>query len=331
MPIATNTQDSADRHTRYVLFAIASSVLSSVATIFKVQGLHYINPLAAACVGVLFAGVLTFVYLAITSNLPSWKSIIEARKPIIQLTLCRPIISNIVFTIGLSYTSAVEAIFLTKMEPYLVIFWIWLLDRVRPTGNHLVLLLLHVGGAILLSAGSHGMNHGVSWLGDLVIIVAVFSAALSYRYAPQVTRSLKPLQTAAVVELLGGLVTLPVLFFVPAPTFSHQELIGWMYVGVHSIVFYILSISLLYASLQGIEGWLSSALRATGPVVATPVAMIFLGETLTPIQALGAITVLVTSALISKRDAKRAGTKGEGTRPLADEPHEAKVARARMT
>jgi drug/metabolite transporter (DMT)-like permease len=59
--------------------------------------------------------------------------------------------------------------------------------------------------------------------------------------------------------------------------------------------------SLLYASLNGIEGWLSSALRATGPVIATPIAFLFFGETLTPIQIFGALVVIITSVLISRR------------------------------
>jgi drug/metabolite transporter (DMT)-like permease len=292
----------ASYRSRCIVFAIASSILSSVATVFKVQGVAYIDPLIAASVGVLFAGVISLAYLALRSDLPSWKSLVEVRKPLLMLTLCRPVLSNTIFSVGLFYTSAVEAVFLTKMEPYLVIFWVWLLDGKRPTGNHLALLLVHIIGAILLSAGNHKVNHGVAWFGDLIIVCSVVSAALSYRYAPQVTTALKPLQTAAVVEALGGIITLPLILLAPPLTFSDQEMVGWMYLGVHSVLFYVLAISLLYASLGGIEGWLSSALRATGPLVAAPVAVIFLGEELTATQVVGALVVLVTSGLISKRD-----------------------------
>lgn len=273
---------------------------------FKVQGVQIINPFVAGSIGVLFAGTLTLLYLALTSNLPSWKSIVSVRRPLLMLTLCRPILSNTIFTIGIAYSSAVEAVFLTKMEPYLVIFWVWLLDGVRPSGNHLLLLILHIAGAVLLSVGGSGLGvGGVSWFGDLIIVCAVVTAALSYRYAPQVTTTLRPLQTAAVVEVLGGLTTLPLVLLAPPLTFSHQELVGWAYIGAHSILFYILAISLLYASLQGIEGWISSAMRATGPLVAAPVAIIFFGETLTLTQGVGALVVLVTSALISKKGGKK--------------------------
>jgi probable blue pigment (indigoidine) exporter len=250
---------------------------------------------------VFFAGLLALVLLAITRNLPSWEAVKRVRVPLIKVAFLRAVFSNMIFTVGLAYTTGVEAVFLTKMEPYLVIFWAWTLDKRRPSGNHLVLLVVHVLGAVLLSVGDRGLSGGVSWFGDLIIVTAVVTAALSYRYAPQVTKVLNPMQTACLGELLGGIVTLPIaLAFVPL-VFGPEQQLGWMYVGVHAILFYILAMSFLYASLGGIEGWLSSALRASGPIVATPIAFLFFGETLSPIQIVGALVVVVTSALISRK------------------------------
>ena len=290
---------------RFITYAIISSVLSSIATLFKVQGVRYLPPILAASVGVLFAGLLTFLVLAGTRNLPSWKSIKQVGKPLLQLSLCRSFFSNLIFTTGLLYTTGVEAVFLTKMEPYLVIFWVWILDKHRPSGNHLALLLVHVAGAILLSAGSSTQAHGVSWFGDLLVVCAVVTAALSYRFAPKVTKVLNPLQTACVSETLGGLASLPIALALCPIELGPEQIEGWLFIAAHSILFYVFSIALLYASLNGIEGWLSSALRATGPVLATPIALIFFGETLTLVQLVGAATVLLTSALISKDKRKK--------------------------
>jgi probable blue pigment (indigoidine) exporter len=295
-----NIEHHPDR-SRFIAYAIISSVLSSVATIFKVQGVRHVPPVLAAAGGVFFAGLLAFVLLALTKNLPSWEKIKQVRIPLFKVVICRAVVSNIIFTVGLSYTSGVEAVFLTKMEPYLVIFWSWVLDHKRPSGNHLALLLVHVAGAILLAVGDSGFNGKVSWFGDLIIITAVVTAALSYRYAPQVTRVLHPTQTACLGELAGGLITLPVALLISPLAFGPNEQLGWFYISIHSILFYVLAMSFLYASLNGIEGWLSSALRATGPVIATPIALLFFGETLTLLQLFGALVVLVTSALISRR------------------------------
>jgi probable blue pigment (indigoidine) exporter len=285
---------------RFITYAVLSSVISSGATLFKVQGVRTVPPLLAAAVGVLFGGVLALLILAASRRLPTWVALWKVRIPLLQLTASRALFSNLIFTVGLSYTTGVEAVFLTKMEPYLVIFWCWLLDKQRPSGDHLALLLLHVAGAFLLSVGDAGIGGGISWFGDLLIVSAVVTAALSYRFAPQVTKVLTPFQTAAVVETLGGLVSLPfALLFCPLQ-FGPEQQIGWLYVGAHSVLFYMVAIVLLYASLGGIEGWLSSALRATGPLVAAPVAFLFFGESLTGLQLVGAGIVLVTSALISK-------------------------------
>ncbi len=293
--------DLTSNRSRFITYAIISSVLSSVATLFKVQGVRHIPPVLAAAGGVFVAGLLALVLLAITRNLPSWDAMKRVRVPLVKVAFLRSVCSNMIFTVGLAYTTGVEAVFLTKMEPYLVIFWAWTLDKRRPSGNHLALLVVHLLGAVLLSVGDKGFSGGVSWFGDLIIVTAVVTAALSYRYAPQVTKVLNPMQAACLGELLGGIATLPIALAFSPLVFGPEQQLGWMYVGVHAILFYILAMSFLYASLGGIEGWLSSALRATGPVVATPIAFLFFGETLSPLQLVGALVVVVTSGIISRK------------------------------
>jgi drug/metabolite transporter (DMT)-like permease len=192
------------------------------------------------------------------------------------------------------------------MEPYLVIFWVWILDGKRPSRKHLMLLVVHIFGAILLSAGGDIEKSLIApvngQLGDLLIAIAVVTAALSYRYAPQVTKTLTPMQTSTVAETIGGLITLPVALWLCPIEFGPAQQVGWFYIGVHSVLFYVLAITFLYASLSGIESWLSSALRAVGPLVAVPIAWIFFDERLTSLQMVGAGIVLLTSALISRKE-----------------------------
>ncbi len=288
-------------HYYFVFCAVLSSILSSIATLYKAQGVHILPPFLAAPVGILFGGLISFVYLAVRRNLPTLEQLRAVKIPLIKLALCRCVFSNMIFTYGLSLSSGVEAVFLTKMEPYLVIFWVWILDRIRPSSNHLLLLAVHVFGALMLSIGSEQSPGEISWLGDLMIVFGVVGAALSYRFAPQTTKILSPLQAASAAELLGGLITIPLIVPYLPLALGQQEILGWFYVGIHSIFFYVFSISLLYTSLGGIEGWLSSALRATGPVIAAPIALLFFDESLTAIQILGALLVIVTSGILSKK------------------------------
>ena len=298
--------------TRCIVFAILSSVLSSVGTLFKVQGVKTVPPLIAAAGGVLFAGLILWGYLILTRQLPSRSAIRKVWRPLLMLTLCRSVCSNILFTTGISMSSGVEAVFLTKMEPYLVIFWVWILDRHRPSSNHLFLLIVHIIGAILLSAGGMTHNGTISWSGDFLIVCGVVTAALSYRFSPKVTAALTPVQAATIAETIGGLATLPLALLLCPLQFGAAEQVGWLYLGVHAIMFYVFAVALLYASLKGIEAWLSSALRATGPVIATPIALLLFGETLTSVQALGAAIVLITSALISRGERRKARIENVG-------------------
>ncbi|MCC6954002.1 MAG: DMT family transporter [Deltaproteobacteria bacterium] len=290
---------------RCIFFAIMSSTLSSVATLFKVQGVEHVAPLLGASVGVLFAGLISFPYLAFRRQLPTFSQLWAVRSPLIKLIIARPIISNILFTVGLTMKTGVKAVFLTKMEPYLVIFWVWVLDGKRPSGRHLNLLLVHILGAILLSVGDFTTISSAQW-GDAIIFTAVITAGLSYRYAPRVTAVLTPTQTAAVTETAGGLLTLPIALAMCSVALGPEQREGWMYLAVHSVLFYVLAVPLLYASLGGIEGWHSSALRATGPLTAVPIAYFFFGERLSSVQLLGGLVVLTTSALVSRPARKRA-------------------------
>lgn len=285
-----------------ISFAVLSTTLSSIGTLFKVRGVHLVPPVPGAIGGVLFAGILSLLYLAWRKQLPSLKDLRRVAKPLVCLILCRPVFANILFTIGLSMSSGIKAVFLTKMEPYLIIFWTWVIDGVRPSRKHLSLLIIHLFGALLLSVGNFTELGNGGHLGDLIIALAVITAALSYRFAPRITAVLNPIQTSTVSELLGGLITLPLAFLYAPTSFGPEEQWGWICIGIHSILFYAIAIPLLYASLHRIAGWQSSALRAVGPIIAAPIAWIGFGERLGPSQIVGALVVIVTSALISKSE-----------------------------
>jgi probable blue pigment (indigoidine) exporter len=62
--------------------------------------------------------------------------------------------------------------------------------------------------------------------------------------------------------------------------------------------------TLWYWALERLDGWLVSALRAVGPVLAAPVAWIFFEQKLSPLQILGAAIVLLTAFLLSKLQAR---------------------------
>ncbi len=280
-----------------ILFVALSSACSSIATVFKVAAVRDIDPFHAALWGVLFASVVLFCIVRIRGEALSFARLRTVWKPLLGLVITRPVIGNILFTLGMAHSTGIKAMMLTKMEPYVVLLWVWLIDRKNPKSSDLGLLALHVCGAILLSVGTQFELGAAQW-GDILIGGAVLSAALSYRFVPKVTAELGSLQTNAWVELLGGLVILPfVLYFVPF-TLDESQYQGWLFMVIHVLLFNVVALSLWYASLKNLEHWLSSALRALGPLVAAPFAWYFFNERVDIVQGLGAVLVLGTSVLL---------------------------------
>jgi drug/metabolite transporter (DMT)-like permease len=288
-----------------VFFVALSAACSSVATVFKVAAVSVIHPLHAAVMGVLFAALVLFIVVRVKGEKISLTALVPIWKPLLALVILRPILGNILFTFGMAYSTGIKAMMLTKMEPYVVLLWVWLLDGKSPKSSDVTLLLLHIFGAVLLSVGAD-LHFGSAQIGDVLIGCAVLFAALSYRYVPQVTSKLGAIQTNAWVELFGGLLIAPFIFlFLPLTIAPHQYQ-GWYYMAAHVLLFNVIALSLWYASLKNLEHWLSSALRALGPIVAAPFAWFFFDERIDAIQAVGGALVLATSVLLVRANRSKA-------------------------
>jgi probable blue pigment (indigoidine) exporter len=98
---------------------------------------------------------------------------------------------------------------------------------------------------------------------------------------------------------IGGLILLPFAFLF-SPTLAWTSAIGWNYLIGYVIMFNVIGLTLWFAALKTVKGWIVSALRALGPIAGMPVAFLLFGETLTPIQIVGAAVVLATSFLIAR-------------------------------
>ena len=65
-------------------------------------------------------------------------------------------------------------------------------------------------------------------------------------------------------------------------------------------MFQVIGLTLWFVALKFMQGWIVSALRAVGPVIAAPFAFLFFGQSLSCFQVGGAVLVLATSALIAR-------------------------------
>jgi len=280
------------------LFAILSPFFSSVATIFKTGAAKNLTPLVVIVVGGIIGSIILFFISKLFREKFNFQKLKANRKDLILVFLLRSLLGELFLTFGLSQTSAIKAIFFTKIEPYfvLILAWIFLKEKVLP--KHLILLLIHLIGAIILSTGGNINIVGKAQIGDLFIIIAMVLFASSYNYGKRLAQNVSSIYSNALTMGMASLILLPFLLFFSAPTKFDFQPQGWVYLLIYVVLFNVLGLTFWYASLKTVKGWIVSSLRYIGPVIGAPVAYFLLGETLSLTQLFGAAIIIVTSYLI---------------------------------
>lgn len=279
--------------------ALFSSIFSSISVIFQIRSIQYLSPYAVSSLALIIGALFFFVGFAAYKSFPSFSKLRVAFRSLLALIILRCVLGNFLFVYSLSLTTGIKAMFFTKAEPYFVLFWVWVLKKGGVNRKHIVLLMIHIFGAIFLSTGGN-FNLGESQYGDLLILLAMCCSSLSYFYGIDASHAIGARATNAITQFCGGLLLLPVaIMLTPTHSWSLNS-VGWVYLLIHILLFNVVALTLWFKALRSVDAWIVSALRAIGPVVAAPLAWLFLGESLNEIQIVAAIVVLLTSALIAK-------------------------------
>lgn len=283
-----------------LIFAIISPLLNSISTIFKSAATKALGPFAVLSFGSLLGAFLLISYSLLRKQKFSFSHLKDNFKDFFLLILTRPILGELLFVFGLGLTLGAKAILFTKIEPYFVLFWHWILMKEKVTANQLILLAIHIGGAILLSTGGNFVGAQSAQIGDLMIILAMGLFSLSYFPAKKVAVKIGATQANSLMLLVSGLFFLPFVFLFSAPEAFNLLNKGWTYLVLSTIIFTTVGLTLWFASLKSVKGWIVSALRSLGPIVGLPFAYILFGEKLSGIQLFGGVIILATSFLITR-------------------------------
>lgn len=287
------------QHRKFLFAGIFSSVFSSVAWIFEETAVRNLSPLIVSSFASLFAALLllpfTYSYLTRENFLKLW----QIRKTFLLVVLVRNVIGFLLFLNALLYTSSAKTMFLTKMESYIILLIHWLVFKERVSKREMILLLIHILGAIILSAGDN-IRISSEMTGDVLIILGLFASASVYYPGKKISQTIGPLQSTLLTNLCSGLMILPFALYFDFEILTKNEYfnIGIYNLFITALLYYSASTVLWFYSLKGIVHWLNSALRCLGPLIAFPLAWIFFEKTLSIIQILGAIIVILTSLLL---------------------------------
>lgn len=282
-----------------IALSIFSSIFSSIATVFATGAVKLLNPLSVAGLGSIIGGIILFFWAKSSGRLPSLKALKRNWKDVIVQIIFRTTVGHAMLLIGFSLTFAIKAVFFSKIEPFFVLLWGFLLGRERIYPRQVFILVVHLAGAFLLSTGGNIAVFTTAQLGDALIIGAMFLLAYTYYSGARLAKNIGVRSTTAITSLAGGSVNAS-LGFLLFPLGTLSSALGWIYFVGYMLTFHIIGITMWYAALKTVRGWIVSAVRAIGPIVGALLALALFGDMLTQVQIIGAAVILLTSALIVK-------------------------------
>lgn len=280
-----------------LMAAILSPFFSSVSTIFKSEAARDLTPLIVVSFGGIIGSIILFAIAAIRKEKISIKLLKHNIKDLSFLVVLRFMIGELTMTYGLANTSAIKAIFFTKIEPFFVLILAWFILKEKIKAKHLVLLGAHLFGAILLSTGGLFL---LPHLGDLLIIFSMFCFAVTYISGKRIAHAIGSTLGSAIPMGVASLLLFPFAIFSSRQNLFSYPSKGWEFLLIYVILFNVIALTLWYFSLKAVKGWIVSALRYLGPILGAPVAYFMFGQTLNTNQAIGALIIISTSFLIAR-------------------------------
>ena len=279
--------------------AILSTIASSVAWIVEREAVLSLGTFAVAALSPLLGGLCILLFGKLRGELKPLTELLRHKREVLLLFTARYLLGSLLLTYSLAFTTASKAMFLTKMEPYAVALIAWVIYGQSLSARAVVLLIVHVIGAMLLSTGGV-FTFSQEYIGDLLIGAGIICNAMSYQPAQHLARVAGASATAGYLSLVSGILLLPfaLVFDSGAFAFSSGNLYGWGNLAATVVLFHAVSLLLWYHALRGLDAWLVSALRCLGPVIAAPIAWICYNQTLSATQILGALIVVLTSLLL---------------------------------
>jgi drug/metabolite transporter (DMT)-like permease len=275
-----------------------SSVCSSVGLIYAGELVHQAPPLLAVGMSYLLAGVLFVITDVVRKEKINFVAIYRYRKELLAYTLSRAFGAGLL-AYALFLTTSAKVVFFAKIEPYLVMFWMWMMHKEKPNSKNILLLFVHITGAVFLSMGDF-KPIGHEQYGDLLMLGAITCFSFSYPIVKNLSKEVDPISISAIANVSsalflylaycgyhGGFVAIPYI----NPYYGFMQGAVGLYIGI----------GLWLYTVKSLEPWIASSLRTLGPIVAAPVAWIVFDQKLTLTQIAGAAVVIVTSALISRQ------------------------------
>lgn len=261
-------------------------VLAAFAFPFAKIGLNEIDPFVYAffrfnLATLIFIPVLYFIH---KKKRIIWK---DRLKIFIAGLIIIPF-NQVLFLVGQSKTSAAHSSLLFATIPIFLYVLAIMFLKEKPTFRRSIGILIASGGVFIILSGGK-LEFGTEYLvGDLLILIAVLAWAIG-------TIILKPLavkygafRVTGLALTYGSIVYFPYgLFKVLNNSLANVTMIGWLSIVYMAIIVSIVAYFLWYWTLKYMEASRIAVLQNIQPIIATAVAAILLGETISGNFVLG--------------------------------------------
>ena len=287
--------------------AVAAAVLSAAcwgtATVMSKAVLAHMPPLTllsvqlTASIAVLWLAVLVLqrrVRLDRQSRRASLSGLLE------------PGLSYTFGILGLALTTASSAALLGAAEPLFILFLAWLVLKERIGTPMLAMAAMATFGILLVMFPDTGDLPGQGSLtGDLLVLAGTFFGAFYVITTRKLVRRLDPLSLSALQQSVGLLWTLGVLLVALAFGLSVLGVAGvplpiLLLAALSGVVQYALAFWFYLFALQSLPANVAGFYLTLIPVFGLAAAFLFLGESLTALQWVGALCVIAAVAAISR-------------------------------
>jgi drug/metabolite transporter (DMT)-like permease len=190
------------------------------------------------------------------------------------------------------------------------------------TTPKIVALFLALSGTVLTIQ----ITSGGSMIGLLLSIAAAVDYAIYILLGSRIVRRCGSIGSTTII-IASTAAVYAVIAPVHGMTFPGSWL-GWGAILAIALISTVLAFVTFFAGLRRIGPTTASTLSTFEPIVAVALAAVVLGETITPVQALGGLLILIAVVILSRnelRRGKRSSTqKGEDNRTISTSSAEAK-------
>ncbi|WP_028601275.1 DMT family transporter [Ottowia thiooxydans] len=231
-----------------------------------------------------------------------------------RLLFLESFLGNFLFTLcmisGVKLTTAVSAGVIMAAIPAAValLSWAFLRERVPPrVWGGVVCAVLGIGLLSLSNSGpaSEASGQGKAWLGNLLLLAAVFCEASYAVIGKKLTGSLGPRRITSLINLWGFVLTLPFgLWLAWGFDFRAVNASTWMLLLFYSLAACMWTVWLWMTGLKSVPAAQAGVFTVMLPISAALVGVVVLGEQLTGTQVLAfciALAGVVLATLPSKR------------------------------